>query len=165
MQRTQVTALLGVLVLLGVVVGAKVVKTRDAPQDTPPAPAGGEVVIVDSPVDDAAPRDMETRGTGDTNGDSTGHGLPRLLELGSVGCKACKQMEPILAELAEELDGEVTVEFIDIAKDPSAVNEYEIKLIPTQILFDASGAELHRHEGVYAKDELLAKMREVGMVK
>ena len=40
------------------------------------------------------------------------------------------------------------VEFIDVWKDPKPGKAYKIKLIPTQIFFDASGKERFRHEGL-----------------
>ena len=81
-------------------------------------------------------------------------GLPRLVDLGSVSCKACKDLAPILDQLREEYQGRLSVEFIDVFKNPDAKGPYAIRLIPTQILFDKDGRELWRHEGFISKDEL-----------
>jgi thioredoxin 1 len=35
-------------------------------------------------------------------------------------------------------------------------------MIPTQIFFDADGNELFRHEGFYARADMLAKWQELG---
>ena len=40
---------------------------------------------------------------------------------------------------------------------------YKIKLIPTQIFFDASGKERFRHEGFFGKEDILAKWKELGV--
>jgi thioredoxin 1 len=90
--------------------------------------------------------------------------LPRLIDLGSKQCIPCKKMAPILEELKKEYAGKFDVEFIDVwlPENKSLAAKYEIQLIPTQIFFDASGKERLRHEGLYLKDEILAKWKELG---
>jgi len=90
-------------------------------------------------------------------------GLPRLLDLGSVSCIPCKMMAPILEELKKEYEGRLQVEFVDVMANPDAATPYNISLIPTQIFFDASGKERFRHEGFFAKEDILAKWKELGV--
>ena len=47
--------------------------------------------------------------------------------------------------------------------NPPAAEPYNINLIPTQIFFDAGGKELWRHEGFFAKADILAKWKELGV--
>lgn len=89
--------------------------------------------------------------------------LPRLLDLGSTTCIPCKEMAPILEELEAEYRGRMDVEFIDIYADEAAAEKYGIMAIPTQIFFGADGKELFRHEGFYARDQILAKWQELGV--
>jgi thioredoxin 1 len=89
--------------------------------------------------------------------------LPRLLDLGADKCVPCKMMAPILAELKETYAGTLTVEFIDVWKDPAAAQPYGLRVIPTQIFFSADGTELFRHEGFYSREDILAKWRELGV--
>ncbi|MDX2475036.1 MAG: thioredoxin family protein [Candidatus Krumholzibacteria bacterium] len=89
--------------------------------------------------------------------------LPRLLDLGADKCVPCKLMAPILDEMKVEFAEVLTVEFVDVWKDPAAAAPYGIKLIPTQIFFGADGTELFRHEGFYGRDEILAKWNELGV--
>lgn len=89
--------------------------------------------------------------------------LPRLVDLGADQCIPCKMMAPILEELKQEYAGRLQVDFIDVWKNPDAGKEYSIKLIPTQIFFDASGKELFRHEGFFSKEDILAKWEELGI--
>ncbi len=89
--------------------------------------------------------------------------LPRLLDLGADKCVPCKLMAPILEEMKAEFAGVMTVEFIDVWKDPTAAQPYEIRVIPTQIFFAQDGTELYRHEGFYGRDEILAKWLELGV--
>ncbi len=72
-------------------------------------------------------------------------------------------MAPILEELKKEYAGKLQVDFIDVWKNPDAGKEYGISLIPVQIFFNADGKELFRHEGFFAKDDILAKWKEFGI--
>lgn len=89
--------------------------------------------------------------------------LPRLLDLGADKCVPCKMMAPVLADLKIQYAGRMTVEFIDIWKDPAAGEKYGVETIPTQIFFDAEGKELFRHAGFLAREDILAKWKELGV--
>lgn len=93
----------------------------------------------------------------------TGKGLPVLIDIGAGTCIPCKLMAPILEELKKELQGKIGVQFIDLNKFPDAAQVYGIKVMPTQIFYDTSGKELFRHEGFYAKEDILAKWKEFGV--
>jgi thioredoxin 1 len=89
--------------------------------------------------------------------------LPRLVDLGADKCIPCKMMAPILEELKIEYEGTLIIEFIDVWKNPDEAPKYGIKLIPTQIFYDASGKELFRHEGFFSKEDILSKWKEFGV--
>ncbi len=89
--------------------------------------------------------------------------LPRLLELGADKCIPCKMMAPILDELRTDFKGQLQVDFIDVWKDENAGAQYGVRVIPLQIFFDAAGQELFRHEGFFAKADILAKWHELGV--
>jgi thioredoxin 1 len=88
--------------------------------------------------------------------------LPRLLDLGSHYCTPCQLMVPELDALSEEYAGVVDVEFIDVNENQNAAESYGIKLIPTQIFIDEDGNELFRHEGFMSREEMAAKLAELG---
>jgi len=90
-------------------------------------------------------------------------GLPALVELGSDRCIPCKMMKPILADLKTEHRGSLAVVVIDVWKDRSPGDKAGIRVIPTQIFFDASGKELYRHEGFLAEEDILSKWKEFGV--
>ena len=89
--------------------------------------------------------------------------LPRLVDLGAGRCIPCKQMKPILAELTRDYADQFTVVFIDVWENKDAGEPYGIRMIPTQVFFGADGKELFRHEGFYAKKDILAKWKELGV--
>ena len=90
-------------------------------------------------------------------------GLPRLVDLGADKCVPCKMMAPILEEMKVEFATTFSVEFIDVWKHPDAATPYNIKVIPTQIFFSATGEELFRHEGFFSREDILAKWQELGL--
>jgi len=92
-----------------------------------------------------------------------GRALPRLVDLGAGACIPCKAMKPILDDLMENHAGTFKTEFIDVWKDKAAGKAYNIKMIPTQIFFDADGRERFRHEGFMSKEKILATWRELGV--
>jgi len=99
----------------------------------------------------------------ETNGASVSVALPRLVDLGATKCIPCKKMAPILESLKKDFQGKMEVEFIDVWENPDAGKAYAIKLIPTQIFFDAEGNELFRHQGFYSREDILGKWKELGV--
>ncbi|MFH0930500.1 MAG: thioredoxin domain-containing protein [Candidatus Zixiibacteriota bacterium] len=89
--------------------------------------------------------------------------LPVLIDLGKGTCIPCKMMLPILQELQEEYRGKAIIKIIDIRYDPEPARFYKIRLIPTQIFFDASGKEVYRHEGFMDKSSIKQKLQEIGV--
>ncbi|MHC4553241.1 MAG: thioredoxin family protein [Planctomycetota bacterium] len=89
-----------------------------------------------------------------------GQGKPVLLELGSHSCIPCKEMMPVLLELATTQDAFI-VSFVDVWAVEGKKEQYKIQSIPTQIFFDADGSELFRHIGFYGKEDILNKWDEL----
>lgn len=123
------------------------------------------VVIVGAAVAAYALRPAADAGSAPAHGApaTAATAIPRLLDLGADKCVPCKMMAPILEELEETYAGTLTVEFIDVWKNPAAAQPYRIKVIPTQIFFAPDGTELFRHEGFYSREDILAKWRELGV--
>jgi thioredoxin 1 len=92
-----------------------------------------------------------------------GTGLPAMIDVGAETCIPCKLMAPILAELKNELQGKAAIQFINLDKYPEQAKIYKVNIMPTQIFYDASGKERFRHEGFYSKEDILAKLTELGV--
>ena len=91
-------------------------------------------------------------------------GLPRLVDYGAKSCIPCKMMAPILEDLAKDYAGRFEVEFVDISLRENAARAEKagIEIMPTQILYDASGGVIDRHKGFMSKDEILAWWKKHG---
>ena len=96
-------------------------------------------------------------------GKALASGKPVLVDFGRDMCMPCKMMAPILDKLAVELKDKVHVIVINTGERRDLARRYEIKVVPTQIFFDASGKEVFRHEGFFAKEDILAKWKELGI--
>jgi len=92
------------------------------------------------------------------------NGKPTVGEFGATTCIPCKRMKPIMEEIAAEYGDVLNMSFVDVSKVKGMADRYAITLIPTQIFFDSGGQEITRHIGFWPKEELVAKLQEVGII-
>jgi len=71
--------------------------------------------------------------------------------------------ENALADLKAEYAGAMDVHFLDVHENPDLITLYGIRVIPTQIFYDALGKEMFRHEGFLSKGDILTKWKELGV--
>lgn len=88
-----------------------------------------------------------------------------FIELGSVNCIPCNQMQPVMKAVEEEYPTQVKVEFIDVWTQKGKIDgaKYKIRVIPTQVFLDSLGKEYFRHEGFFPKDELVKILKQGGV--
>ena len=91
------------------------------------------------------------------------NGLPTIAELGSSTCIPCKQMKPLLEELATEYEGKLNVVIVEIYEHRELAQQYGIMAIPTQIVFDSNGKEITRHMGFWPREEIIAQLEKMGI--
>ena len=89
--------------------------------------------------------------------------IPKLLDFGRGKCIPCKAMAPVLKELSEEYKDRVIVKIIEIDQDHNLTEANRIRLIPTQIFFDAKNKEVLRHEGFMGKDDIKKVFQKMGV--
>jgi len=96
-------------------------------------------------------------------GQALSSGKPTLAEFGRGTCIPCKEMKPILEELAKEYEGKLNVVIVEVDEHRDLTNQYGIMVIPTQIFFDSSGEEITRHIGFWSKEEIIAQLKKMGI--
>jgi thioredoxin 1 len=89
--------------------------------------------------------------------------LPKLLDFGAGTCIPCKKMAPILQELSEEYKGRVVIKIIEVYQERELTRTNGIRLIPTQIFFDAKNQEVFRHEGFMDKEQIKKVFEKMGV--
>jgi thioredoxin 2 len=83
-----------------------------------------------------------------------GSPLPVLLDVWAPWCMPCRDMEPVIRDLAATFAGRLRVAMLDIDRNPGATARLRIQGVPTLILFKA-GQEVARMIGARARGEVL----------
>ena len=72
-------------------------------------------------------------------------------------------MKPILDELASLYKDKLNVVIVSVDDYRSLTSRYGIMAIPTQIFFDSSGTETSRHIGFYPENDIIIKLKQMGI--
>jgi len=88
-----------------------------------------------------------------------------FIELGSVRCIPCRQMQPIMRSIEEKYPDQVKVVFYDVWTEAGApyAQKYGIQAIPTQVFLDENGKEYFRHVGFFPEEELIKVLQQKGV--
>ena len=84
---------------------------------------------------------------------------PVLVDFFATWCGPCKMMSPILDDVKKRVGENASIIKIDVDKNPQAAATYQVRGVPTLILFK-NGKPLWRQSGVVPANELERLIKE-----
>jgi thioredoxin 1 len=83
---------------------------------------------------------------------------PVLVDFTATWCGPCKQLAPIIDQVADELGEEGIVGKLDIDEAPLTAGKFGVRGVPTVMVF-RNGERAEQHVGLTTKAKLLALVR------
>lgn len=85
--------------------------------------------------------------------------LPVLVDFYADWCNPCKMMAPVIAELAEELEGKCRVGKCNVEENMMIAQKYRVASIPNFIVFK-NGQPVANFMGAMSADDLLSQVEQ-----
>jgi len=80
--------------------------------------------------------------------------IPVLVDFKADWCGPCKTMIPILKEVKKQLKDQVAIIKIDVDKNPTVAAKYQIRGVPTLMIFKESN-QVWKQSGVVQANQLI----------
>lgn len=89
--------------------------------------------------------------------------IPVLVDFWGSWCPPCKMVEPVIDELATELDGKIKIGKINVDQNSKTKAMFNIFGVPTFILFK-EGKIIRQEVGARSKQQLLMMIKEANII-
>lgn len=78
---------------------------------------------------------------------------PYLLDMAADWCGPCKDIAPIVAQLAEQYAGRISFGAVDVDKSPRIPTQYSVRAVPTLLLIK-DGQVIGQLTGLHTKERI-----------
>lgn len=89
---------------------------------------------------------------------------PTLVDFFATWCGPCKMQAPILEQVKQTVGDEATIIKIDVDRNPELAQRYNVRSIPTLIIF-VEGQAAWRGNGLHQAAQLVDKIKEFQHLK
>jgi thioredoxin len=83
--------------------------------------------------------------------------VPVLVDFSATWCGPCKQLKPIVEELASEFAGKLKVAHVDVDQARNSATKYGVMSVPT-VLYMKGGEVQDQQIGMTSKDNMVEKI-------
>ncbi len=80
--------------------------------------------------------------------------IPVVVDFYASWCAPCRALEPILALLSNEFEGQIKFVKVNSDEEPAIADEYEVSSLPTLIMIDEKGRNEGRYLGSHQETEI-----------
>ena len=83
--------------------------------------------------------------------------LPVVVDLWAAWCGPCRTLEPVIAQLAEEMAGRLRFAKLNVDENPATASRFNVQSIPTLLVLKG-GKEIDRIVGAQPKVEIARRL-------
>jgi thioredoxin 2 len=83
--------------------------------------------------------------------------VPVVVDLWAAWCGPCRTLEPVIAELAEEMAGRLRFAKLNVDENPATASRFNVQSIPTLLVLKG-GKEIDRIVGAQPKVEIARRL-------
>ncbi|MHC4622363.1 MAG: thioredoxin family protein [Planctomycetota bacterium] len=92
------------------------------------------------------------------------NGRATLAVFSAASCCGPDKMLPVLKSLRLKYSDKLNILYLEARKEQILAARYQVRSIPTQILYDKTGKEVFRHTGFFSQGDIEKKLKDIGIM-